>query len=176
MPIEMTNDHRDQQQATLTVWPKLISIAQRLSLAIVIFVVLNLLGIVGIVYFHRVDNDPFLNPVKISEIAADRITLKDGRTFFPIGDISDRTREKVRETKMRVDLEVDETNLVTLYGRNDIFVCGLGMPLITLPIIPSKIPKYNRTQLEIGELEGLPRKANFRTCPEEEPCGNESHG
>ena len=62
MPIEPT-DCRDQQRATRIIWPKLVSIAQRLSLAIVIFVVLNLLGIVGIVHVHRVDNDPFLNPV-----------------------------------------------------------------------------------------------------------------
>ncbi len=50
------------------------------------------------------------------------------------------------------------------------------MPLITLPIIPSKIPKYNRTLLEIGELEGLPRTTASKGCPEDEQCGDESHG
>ena len=168
MSIHVKPDDCDQKQATPAVSTKVASFAKRLVVVTLILVVLHLFGVVGIVYVHRIDNDPFLNPVEISEFNADRIKLKDGRTFVPYGSIDDRTKEKVREAGMRVDLEVDETNLVTIYGRHDIFVCGLGMPLITLPIIPSKIPKYNRTLLEIGELDGLPRSTGSKGCREEE--------
>ncbi len=122
MSIDLKNDNRDQKRAMPTIWSKIASVGMRLILAFLLLAVLHLLGFIGIVYVHRIDNDPFLNPVEISEITADTIKLKDGRTFIPIGGISDRTKEKVRETGMRVDLEVDETNLVTIYGRHDIFV------------------------------------------------------
>lgn len=168
MSIDIKSEHRDRKHATPPIWARIASIAKCLILVILILGVLHPLGVVGIVYVHRIDNDPFRNPVEVSEVTADRIKLKDGRTFVPYGGIDDRTKEKVREAGMRVDLEVDETNLVTIYGRHDIFVCGLGMPLITIPIIPSKIPKYNRTLLPIGELEELPRATEFKGCPEEQ--------
>jgi len=141
---------------------------------IVVALALHLLGLAGIFYVRPVENDPYKNGVAVTEVNADHLTFSDGRVFRPIGGLSERSRKIIQESASRVDIEIDDTNLVTIYGRQRVFVCGFGMPMIVLPIIPINVPKYNKTTLEIGEVDGLPRGTNARSCPEREQCGSET--
>jgi hypothetical protein len=139
--------------------------AARLCYALLILLVLNVLGVLSIFYTPRTNNDPFKRAARVVAISDDRLALADGRVFKAIGSISERTKELMRDSEFRVDVEIDEYNGVTLYGRDEIFVCGLGSPMIVLPLIPvSTIPKYKRTLLEIGEFEGRPRISAGNTC------------
>lgn len=148
-------------------------IVARVVGGMLILLVLHVMGVVGVVYIRFIENDPYNNGVEVTEIADDRLTFADGRVFRVIGGVSDRTREMIRKSEECVDIEVDDTNLATVYGRDRVFVCGLGMPMIVIPIIPTNVPKYKRTLLEIGEIEGLPRNLKSKPCPKQEQCGSE---
>lgn len=138
-----------------------------------IVLVLQVFGLVGIFYLRPVENDPYMNSVDVSEINDDHLVLADGRVVRVYGSVNERSRKAIHDSASRVDIEVDETNLVAVYGKQQIFRCGLGMPMIVLPIIPINAPKYNRTLLEIGEFQGLPRPNRTQPCPELEQFGRE---
>jgi hypothetical protein len=152
---------------------RIVKAAARALGAAVILLVLHVFGVFGVFYLRYIENDPYKNGTEVTQIADDRVTFADGRVLKPIGGFSERTRDIIRESNSRIDVEIDDTNLVSIYGRDRVFVCGLGMPAIVLPIIPIDVPKYRRTLLEIGEIEGLPRKRTSKPCPEQEQCGSE---
>src|SRR5262245_33243010 len=116
---------------------RLIRIGTRVAVGMLGLLFLNMIGVFGIRYVRPVENDPYMNAAEVAQIADDRITFADGRVLRVIGSVSDRTRRMIPDSAGRVDVEVDETNLVTIYGRDRVFVCGLSMPMIIFPVLPS---------------------------------------
>jgi hypothetical protein len=114
---------------------------------------LELLGIFGIHYLHAVENDPFSAAVEVTSIGEDRLELRDGRVLkFPHALDSD-VSNAIHENDGRIGLEIDEDGVARLYGRRQRTICGTGMPMIIVPLIPLNVPRYDRLMITSISVE-----------------------
>jgi|GEM_PF-3706012 len=112
--------------------------------------VLKALGVFGIDYLHPVDNIPFENPVTVVQVDDTTVTLNDGRRLRPPEGVDEDWLRRIQESKSILGLEVLADGTVRVYGRRLRTICGLGRPMLVLPIIPVNVPRYQRTELSSG--------------------------
>lgn len=126
-------------------------VVYRVVVVVLLAAGLHLLNLIGFTYIRRVNNDPFTNPVVVSQVDHETITLSDGRGVRISG--GDEALEKaIQESDNRVDLEIDERGAVLIYGKEEIFICGTTMPSITIPLVPRDAPLYKRRLLDVGRF------------------------
>lgn len=127
------------------------------ALATVLFVggtffALQCFGIFGISYLRPVDNVPFENAATVVDINERSLTLDDGRQIQFRGPVDDVLRASVEESQNLVGIGEETDGRFTLYGRRHRTICGLGLPMFTLRLIPINVPRYQRCELMWGCL------------------------
>jgi hypothetical protein len=134
----------------------------RLAVVALAFCGAHIFGILSIFYRYPVDNDPLSSPIEVIELDDDRIVLADGRTIrMYLGAAPYWINDK--EAGRRVDVEVESTNRVTVFGKKRIFYCGVGDPFVVIPVIPITVARWHRASVASGEIDGLPRTDT--NCP-----------
>lgn len=119
---------------------------------------LSFLGIFGIHYLHAIENDPFPMAVEVTSILGDQITLRDGRVLKFTIELDSSVQEAIQKNGGRIGLEIDEDSVATLYGRRERTICGVGMPLIIIPLIPIDVPRYERKSIINHWVEIVPAR------------------
>ena len=119
-------------------------------------------GVLGFGYFRKVENDPFPVSAEVAYFGKDQIKLKDGRIIQFDFTLDTETQELVQKSGGRVGLEVGESGTVSLYARRERFICGLGSPMITIPLFPCNVPRYQRALVALGEFEKPSEKHDAR--------------
>ena len=119
----------------------------------VILLMLNLFGLFGFRYFQPVENDPFLHPANVVNLTRDRMTLDDARVIRVVSGIDFDTQRQIEKSGLQVDVEIMNGQTAMVYLKQQRLICGLGMPIFTIPLIPMRVKKYERRLAFIGELE-----------------------
>jgi hypothetical protein len=136
---------------------------KRAVICIAILLVAHVLGVVSLFYRNVVENDPLISPVEITRLDEDRMVLADGRTIVMLLGAMPYWKDD-KDAGRFVDVEIDSTNRVEVYGKKRIFYCGIGDPLVVLPLIPVNVRRWHRALVASGEIEGLPRIYDGRPC------------
>lgn len=109
---------------------------------------LQMFGIVGIFYIRPIENEPLLSPVKVASVVSNVVRLTDGRVLTIEQSPADLER-CLSDSNMMVDLE-DAGFGYEVFVKRRRFICGCGMPMITIPIIPRRIPINERQWLGLA--------------------------
>jgi hypothetical protein len=128
----------------------------QLVVAALALILNQLFGVIGIRYLRLVDNDPLPNPATVLAIEGDSIKLADGRTIKIEREADYELRNRIQKSANRIGIETLGTSDSTLFVREPRFICGLGMPMITLPVIPINSPRYHKKMLAFGTIEREP--------------------
>ena len=108
---------------------------------------------IGFDYLAPIDNEPLKNPVGVTSVSGNRLRLEDGRVV-EISEIDERQlRADLQESGNRIELVAYDAGLVVIYVKKKHFICGLGAPLITIPLRRNEYPAYNRVPLGSGEIQ-----------------------
>ena len=122
--------------------------------AFLLLVVLDLLNIVKFTFLYRVDNEPLANPVRVVRNSNNKLELADGRVITNYLD-NDRLAELMKRTgKDEVEITSSDLgpDLVEVYARDHQFICGTCGPILTIPVIPQRVPRYKRVTVGYGEF------------------------
>ncbi len=125
----------------------------QLVVAALALILNQLFGVIGICYLRLVDNDPLPNAETVVAIEGDSITLGDGRAIKLEREADYELRTRIQKSANRIGIETTGAGDSTLFVREPRFICGLGMPMITLPVIPINSPRYHRKMLAFGTID-----------------------
>ncbi len=129
----------------------------QLVVAALALIMNQLFGVVGVCYLRLVDNDPLPNAATVVAIEGDSIKLADGRAIKIDHEADYELRNRIQESANRIGIETTGTGESTLFVREPRFICGLGMPTITLPVIPINSPRYHKKMLAFGTIDREPK-------------------
>ncbi|WP_157605077.1 hypothetical protein [Schlesneria paludicola] len=127
----------------------------RTTLAVVIFLALELFGFVGIHEIRVVNNNPFTNPATVFRIADHQIEFADGRILkleYPL-DAEFQTMIKNSENEVGLEPASPESQSIMLCVRRLETNCQLGRPSLVLPLIVHDRPKFAKKFIAWGNLE-----------------------
>jgi hypothetical protein len=115
-----------------------------------IVLLLMMFNIVGITYIRWRENDPLQDAIGSVRVDQETLQLADGRQ---LKDLFLREETFDRSDKM-VELQAESygNGFVEIYAKQRTFVCGLGMPLVVIPIVPVEMPRYQRVSVGSGRL------------------------
>jgi hypothetical protein len=128
----------------------------QLVVAALALILNQLFSVIGICYLRLVNNDPLPNAVTVVAIEGDSIKLADGRSIKIEREADYELRNRIQKSANRIGIETIGIGDSTLYVREPRFICGLGMPMITLPVIPINSPRYVKKLLAFGMIEREP--------------------
>ncbi len=131
---------------------RMIWIRQIVGLGVVL-IMLNLFGVFGFRYFQPVENDPLVHPANVVNLTRERMTLDDSRVIRVESGMDFDTQRQIEQSGLRVDVEILSGQSAMVYYKQQRLICGLGMPIFTIPLIPMRVKKYERRLAFIGEIE-----------------------
>jgi hypothetical protein len=122
------------------------------SFTLVLLVLLHLFNIVGFTYFRRVDNQPLQNPVRVVRNSNEELELADGRliTNFWDGDLLANAMRRTGSNEVEIAPSEIRPDGVDVMTKDHQFICGIGGPMITIPLIPQPVPRYKRVRIGRG--------------------------
>jgi len=111
-------------------------------------------GMIGFSRMQMVDNVPFATPVTVAAVDETSITLTDGRKLLPSLGVDDWLRQQIRESRgvLGIERDPDQPNRVTISVRRPRFLCGLGQPIVVLPLFTRNSPRYVPREAAWGEI------------------------
>lgn len=117
-------------------------------------------GLVGISYPLAVDDTTLKSPVEVIRIDGDKIELADGRVIilYVGAPVDDGLRKRISHSRNRVEVEHRPGDpMVGVFVDERTSFCGTPWArLITIPIIPDRIPGNRRTFICLGEVTSAP--------------------
>ncbi len=124
----------------------------RILCVVVVVGVLNVFGIVGISYLRVLDNDPFPVAVHVKAMDNDHIELADGRVITEFGGLSSDDQDRINDSGGRIGCDIDSSGVASVYTRGHRTICGTGMPIFIIPLVPIDVRRYDRRLLVIGKI------------------------
>lgn len=135
------------------------TIAAAVCISLTIFM---LQPFVGITYRKYYDNEPLQNPVRVVRSSASEIELADGRVVTEDFAFSDRLAWALKHTDKNVEIQpsASDPDRVEIYCKEFNFICGIGGPWYTIPLIPVHTKRYKRMHVGDGKLAPATELAN----------------
>ena len=122
-----------------------------------VLVVMRVFGILGIVYEDQIENEPLKDPVRVIRNSNEELELADGRLITRFWE-SDRLAEIMKRygtNEVEIAHSNSGPNKVEVYAKNFNFICRIGEPRFTIPIIPVRVHRFKRELVGTGECREI---------------------
>jgi hypothetical protein len=124
--------------------------------AATLFVVEVLAVASGMIGFHRlqpVENNPFTSPAVVIGFDSNSLTLADGRVVQTNLASDGMFRDELERFRGSIGVAASGTGAqVEILIRRPIFRCGLGLPVIVIPVFRIPCARYREHQAGFGTV------------------------
>lgn len=116
--------------------------------------ILLLQPFVGVSYLQYYDNEPLQNPVRTVRSTANEIELADGRRVIDAYLRSEKLDWALKNTDKNIEIlpSAADPNRVEIYCKEFNFICGVGGPWYTIPLVPNRTKSYRRVLIGDGTM------------------------
>lgn len=137
------------------------------GIVVLVLFALRIFNILGFTYRYRVDNEPLQNPVRVVRNANEELELADGRLVAGFWE-NERLAELMKRTGtnhvelLPSDVGPDKVDIV---AKDFQFICGIGDPMFTIPLIPMQVPRYKRVTIGYGDFVPRGSQSSATSAP-----------